>query len=275
MDRSLFTQREINLRISGWIKQYAERKARVDTLVIGISGGIDSALVSTLCAMTGLRTILVSMPIFQPVSHLKRAHDHISWLKENFLNVESVEIDLSNSFFSLGEDFAETMYASKIEVDKNQYNLAGANTRSRLRMISLYHIATVTRGIVVGTGNKVEDFGVGFYTKYGDGGVDISPIADFTKTEVKNLATDLSIIDSILIAPPSDGLWEGDRTDEDQIGATYPELEWAMQWVEEHPFEEEGDMKNFTERELKVMEIYNNFHRKNLHKMQPIPIFKL
>jgi NAD+ synthase len=239
--------------ISNWLSEYLQSNKQ-KCLIIGISGGIDSALVSTLCAQTGEETIVVSMPIHQPKNHLVRAHNHIEWLKQNYSNVKSLEYDLTNTF--------ET-FKSLFEIENN---LALANSRSRLRMITLYQISTTYKGLVVGTGNKVEDFGVGFYTKYGDGGVDISPIADLTKTEVRVMAKELGILKEILIAPSTDGLWEDDRSDEDQIGATYEELEWAM------------DFKNNPEellgRQKEVYYIYSKFNTQNKHKMTPIPVFK-
>ena len=240
-------------RITNWLNEYVET-AGLETFVIGVSGGIDSALTSTLAARTGKRTIVLSMPIHQGSDQLERAHNHIDWLKKNFSSVESMEIDLTKTFEQFkslfdGEDF-----------------LALANSRSRLRMVTLYQIATMNKGLVVGTGNKVEDFGVGFYTKYGDGGVDISPIADLMKSEVRELAKQLGINDEIIVAPPTDGLWGDDRTDEDQIGATYDELEWAMNF--------NGDISNLSKRNLEVLEIYNRFNTQNKHKMVEIPVFK-
>lgn len=239
-------------KISNWLKDYLET-ANLDSFVIGVSGGIDSAVTSTLSAMTGKKTIVVSMPIHQKENELNRAHNHLKWLSEKFDNVEVLEFDLTQLY----ETF-RLMWIDEVN------NLALANSRSRLRMVTLYQIATINKGLVVGTGNKVEDFGVGFYTKYGDGGVDISPIADLTKTQVRELARELGINQEIIDAPPTDGLWEDGRSDEDQIGATYEELEWAMEYSG-------GDV---TERQKKVLEIYNKFHTQNKHKMIDIPIFK-
>ena len=188
--------------IINWLKEYS-KTSNIKTFVIGISGGIDSALTSTLCAETGLNTILVSMPIRQHKSELDRAHNHIKWLKNKYDNVSSMEINLTSVF----ADF-EMLFAD------NENKLALANSRARLRMTTLYQIAQTNAGLVVGTGNKVEDFGVGFFTKYGDGGVDISPIADLMKSEVKEMAKELGINTEILVAPPTDGLWGDDRTDE-------------------------------------------------------------
>jgi NAD+ synthase len=244
---------ELNKKISNWLKEYLESN-NLECFVIGISGGIDSALTSTLCAQTGKKTIVLSMPIHQAEDQLQRAHDHIEWLKLNYPNVESFEFDLTNTF--------ET-FKSLFPIENK---LALANSRSRLRMVTLYQISTTYKGLVVGTGNKVEDFGVGFFTKYGDGGVDISPIADLTKTEVRQIAKELEIIKEILIAKPTDGLWDDDRTDEDQIGASYEELEWAMEYT--------GGEDELTKRQIEVLKIYSKYHIQNIHKMIPIPTFK-
>jgi NAD+ synthase len=243
----------LNQKISNWLLTYLD-KNNLDCFTIGISGGIDSALTSTLCAQTGKKTIVISMPIHQSKDQLERAHNHIQWLKQNYSNVESLEIDLTNTF--------ET-FKSLFDVE---HNLSLANSRSRLRMVTLYQIAGTYRGLVVGTGNKIEDFGVGFFTKYGDGGVDISPIADLTKTEVRQMSKELGILEDIITANPTDGLWEDDRTDEDQLGASYPELEWAMEF--------KGDKTLLSEREKEVLTIYKKFNNQNKHKMEIIPIFK-
>jgi len=240
-------------KISNWLKDYLE-SSKLDSFVIGVSGGVDSAVSSTLAAKTGVKTIALSMPIYQGKDQLERANKHIDWLKKNYNNVESIEIDLSNTFESFGLLFSE----------KDAHALA--NTRSRLRMVTLYHIAALNNGLVVGTGNKVEDFGIGFYTKYGDGGVDISPIADLMKSEVKEAACELGILLPIIEASPTDGLWDDDRTDEDQIGATYDELEWAMTFG--------GDKRKLTKRQKEVLKIYYSFNHQNKHKMVPIPICK-
>ncbi len=242
-------------KISKWIKEYANKNG-IKSLVVGVSGGVDSAVVSKLCCETGIMTYIVSMPIHQNNSQLERANNHAKWLSSDYTNAISLEIDLTGLFESFSYLFAEDF--------KN--NLALANTRSRLRMVTLYQVAGSKNGIVVGTGNKIEDFGVGFFTKYGDGGVDISPIADLTKTEVRELAKDLGISQEIIEADPTDGLWKDDRSDEDQLGATYPELEWAMSF--------KGDVKELTEREIEVISIYKKFNRANKHKMKKIPIYK-
>ena len=244
--------------ISEWILEYAKNN-NISSLVVGVSGGIDSAVTSTLCAKTGLTTIVVNMPINQEKSQYDLSNQHIDWLVSKWANVESQIIDLSETY--------DTLY-SKL-ADYGVTELSMANTSARIRMSTLYALAGSKNGIVVGTGNKVEDFGIGFFTKYGDGGVDISPIADLYKSEVYSLAESLQIIQSIQDAPPTDGLWNDGRTDEDQIGATYEELEWAMNEIENPSLE-----KELNERLAEVMRIYLNFNHMNSHKMNPIPIFK-
>lgn len=243
-------------KIIEWLREYVN-KSGLKSLVIGVSGGVDSALTSTLCAKSGIKTILVSLPIYQNKNHLDRATKHIEDLKNKFNNVESIEIDLTKTFDE---------FKSNFEI-KNE--LANANSRSRLRMTTLYHIASIYNGLVVGTGNKVEDFGVGFYTKYGDGGVDISPIGDLLKSEVRDMAKKIGVIDEIIEAKPSDGLWDDDRSDEDQIGASYNELEWAMTYTENNILED-----NLSNRKKEVLKIYLEFNKKNKHKMDSIPVFK-
>ena len=244
--------------ISDWIRDYAWEN-NISTLVVGVSGGVDSAVTSTLCAKTGLRTKVINMPINQNISQYNLSNQHIGWLKGKWDNVEDHIIDLTETY---------EVFNSKLN-DFNVSDLSMANTRARLRMSTLYALAGSNNGIVVGTGNKVEDFGVGFFTKYGDGGVDISPIADLYKSEVYSLAKSLQIIQPIQDAPPTDGLWNDGRTDEDQIGATYEELEWAMNEIENPSLE-----KELNERLAEVMRIYLKFNRMNSHKMRPIPIFK-
>ena len=248
---------ELADRIVKWISDYAKEN-EISSLVIGVSGGVDSAVTSTLCAKTGLRTIALSMPIHQMKSQNDLSISHCNWLKSNWNNVETDTVDLSATFDSISNALGS----------KGDSEMALANTRARLRMATLYAFAASNNGIVVGTGNKVEDFGVGFYTKYGDGGVDISPIADLYKSEVFSLADSLGVIQEIQEAPPTDGLWDDGRTDEDQIGATYQELEWAMREVES-PSGEELD-----ERQKQVMERYMQLNKANSHKMNPIPVFK-
>jgi NAD+ synthase len=231
--------------ISKWIKEYATSLSfQPVSLVIGVSGGIDSAVTSTLCAKTGFKTIAISMPIKQNLNQHDLSLKHLDWLKNNFENVETKIIELDNVFAS----FENTM--------KDFSNsLAFANSRSRLRMVTLYQIAQANKGIVVGTGNKVEDFGVGFYTKYGDGGVDISPIADCKKTDVWNIGKSLGVIDEIIEAAPTDGLWDDSRNDESQLGLSYEEIEDAME--------------NSNSKHIKK---YQEIREPNLHKMKPIPV---
>ena len=243
--------------ITDWIRKYAETTGF--KLVVGVSGGIDSALVSTLCCMTGIETYVVTIPIHQKQNQIDRANNHVTWLKKNFKNVRHHNVELSKVFDEFVKSFNEDMLSE----------LGLANSKSRLRMVSLYQIASNVRGIVVGTGNKIEDFGVGFFTKYGDGGVDISPIADLTKTQVREIAKSLDIISEIIEAKPTDGLWEDDRTDEDQIGATYEELEWAMDYVDNKRTNDLND------RQREVIRIFQTYRSANHHKMSPIPIFLL
>lgn len=247
----------IGEHIVNWLNDYCQNSNQ-SGFVIGISGGVDSALTSTLCAMTQKKVVLVSMPIRQDMNQLSRAHSHIQFLTEKFPNVSSIEVDLTQTFDILCSSLPESV---------SQNELSMANTRSRLRMTTLYAVAQEHNVLVAGTGNKVEDFGVGFYTKYGDGGVDLSPIADLTKTQVWNLSRFLGVRDDIVSAAPTDGLWGEDRTDEDQLGATYPELEWAMDFA--------GDELGLSERQKEVLAIYRRFNRLNQHKMLPIPICKI
>ncbi len=243
--------------ISEWIRKYADENS-ISALVVGVSGGIDSAVTSTLCAKTGLETIVVNMPIHQDSSQYSMAKRHIEWLESGWANVNSHLVDLTESYDSYVGNALDGLEISEISL---------ANTRARLRMTTLYAIAGSRKGIVVGTGNKVEDFGVGFYTKYGDGGVDISPIADLLKSEVYALAEEMGVIEDIRNSIPNDGLWADGRTDEDQIGATYEELEWAMRQVAG------TQREDFSDRQKEVMEIYQKLHDSNSHKMRPIPIY--
>ena len=234
--------------ISNWIKSYvAKMPNKAQSLVIGISGGIDSSVSSTLSAMTGLKTIVLTMPIKQKENQHDLSLKHQQWLVKNFKNVEAHTLSLDKLF----ETFSTTL--NKFD---NEHGFA--NSRARLRMTTLYQVAAANKGIVVGTGNKVEDFGVGFYTKYGDGGVDISPIADCNKTEVWELGKELGILKEIIDAPPTDGLWDDGRTDEGQLGLKYEELEEAM------------DNPNSANRAK-----YETIRKQNLHKMEPIPVCKI
>ena len=245
--------------IVNWLKDYATN-AKVNGFVVGVSGGIDSAVTSTLCAQTGLKVLCVEMPIHQAASHVSRAQEHIAQLQKRFPNVEAIKTDLTPVF----EEFK-----TEVSLDGNQatVDMALANTRARLRMTTLYYHAGLLGLLVAGTGNKVEDFGVGFYTKYGDGGVDLSPIADLLKSEVYKIGGFLKVPDSIMNAAPSDGLFGDTRSDEDQIGASYPELEWAMQMKDEG--KTESDLSG---RELEVFKIFKRYNTNNLHKMNPIPV---
>jgi len=257
-----FQAEKINQHIVKWLLDYATN-AKVKGFVVGISGGIDSALTSTLCAQTGLPTLCVEMPIHQAESHVNRANEHIDQLKKRFPNVFNERADLTPVF----ETFKNQVPSSENEA---VLNLSLANTRARLRMTTLYYFAGIHGLLVAGTGNKVEDFGVGFFTKYGDGGVDISPIADLVKSEVRLLAEFLQVPKSILKAKPTDGLFGDDRSDEDQIGADYNELEWAMNQVENGK-----TIENFSGREAEVFKIYKRLNTINQHKMNPIPICQI
>ena len=255
------TEKVVNF-ITNWLKTYAEN-AKMNGFVVGVSGGIDSALTSTLCAKTGLEVLCLEMPIHQASSQVSRAANHIEWLMKNFKNVQKTHVNLTPVFDSLVNAFPKV-------ADEEARFMSLANTRARLRMTSLYYFAALKKYLVAGTGNKVEDFGVGFYTKYGDGGVDISPIADLLKTEVYACAAFLGINQAILEAAPTDGLWGDNRTDEDQIGATYPELEWAMKMKDEGK-----TATDFEGRKREVFEIFTRFNTMNQHKMLPIPVCEI
>ena len=232
--------------ISNWIKNYAVSN-NFDSLIVGISGGIDSAVTSALCAKTNLKTFVVSMPILDHQTLNKRGENHINWLKENFTNIENFDANLSDVFKS---------FQSVLKSNSSEHGYA--NSQARLRMATLYQIAASNNGIVVGTGNKVEDFGIGFYTKYGDGGVDISPIADCLKTDIWEMGKELKINQEIIDAPPTDGLWTDGRTDEEQVGLSYDQIEEAM-------------LNENSPNRKKYLDIRS----KNIHKMNPIPVCKL
>lgn len=254
---------KVKEHIVNWLKEYVAN-SKTKGFVIGVSGGIDSAVTSALGAETGLPMLCVEMPIYQDKKQVDRAQQHISFLKENYNNVSSVETELTPVF----DAFLKAVPSVE---DSDTKKMSLVNTRARLRMTTLYYFAALNNYLVLGTGNKVEDFGVGFYTKYGDGGVDLSPIADLVKTEVYELGKELGVIDDIMLAPPTDGLWGDDRTDEDQIGATYPELEWAMEIAEKGIV----DFTSFTSRQQEVFEIYTRLNMANQHKMQPIPVCEI
>ena len=244
--------------ITTWIGDYA-RSAGMTSLIVGISGGIDSSVVSTLCARTGLRTVAVSMPIRQRPELHDLSMRHGKWLEANFTNAEHRMINLTHPF----DEFERSMTLHGFTSD-----LGLANSRSRLRMVCLYQIAQSSAGLVVGTGNRVEDFGVGFYTKYGDGGVDVSPIGDLMKTEVWQLGRDLGVLEEIITTPPTDGLWDDGRTDQDQLGGlTYERLERAMH------LDETATMPSNDQEGMDLYQ-YRKIRARSLHKMNPIPVFK-
>ena len=235
--------------ITDWIKDYVESMDNpANCLVVGISGGIDSSVVSTLCARTGIKTLVASMPISQRPEHHDLSIKHSQWLSQKFTNAYSVELDLTGAFMSFENILIDKKFTSDMGL---------ANSKARLRMMTLYQISASTSGIVVGTGNKIEDFGVGFYTKYGDGGVDISPIADYTKSQVWAMGKELGILEEIQAAEPTDGLWSDGRTDTDQLGMSYKEIEFLMDRPSEPGYEK-----------------YLEIRKKNLHKMKSIPICK-
>ena len=244
---------ELKTRIVSWITNYVN-KNNLRGLVVGVSGGIDSAVVSTLCAETGLPTYVLSMPLNSNSNSDDLSDSYTDYLEDNYNNVTKIRVDLSPVY----EKFMDSMNFWTGDGEFTSNNLANANTKSRMRMVTLYQIAGTISGIVVGTGNKVEDYGIGFYTKYGDGGVDIAPIADLYKTEVWELGKHLGVDQRIIDAPPTDGLWDDSRTDQDQIGATYEDLECAM---------EHGTGP--------AVRILHNLNAANKHKMNPIPTFTL
>jgi len=235
--------------IRKWILEYVESMDKpANCLVVGISGGVDSAVVSTICAMTGMKTLVASMPISQRPEHHDLSIKHKNWITTKYSNCYSVEIDLTHTFLSFENQMIDMKFKDTMGL---------ANSRARMRMMCLYQLSASTSGIVVGTGNKIEDFGVGFYTKYGDGGVDISPIADCTKTEVWAMAKELGILEEIQIAEPTDGLWSDGRNDTDQLGMSYSQIEYLMKNPSEPAYQK-----------------YLSIRKKNLHKMKPIPVCK-
>ena len=244
----IFDYDKLNFDIDRWLKDYYYFHG-INAFVVGVSGGIDSAVVSTLCAATELPTYVLTMPLHSKVGNTFLSDLHAKALVDKYPNVTNVNVDLSETYDKMMLHVDDTFTGNQ---------LANANTKSRLRMVTLYQIAGSVGGIVVGTGNKVEDYGIGFYTKYGDGGVDIAPIADLYKTEVWELGKHLGVDERIIDALPTDGLWDDDRKDEDQIGASYEQLEEAMEY-----------------RRGPALDILDEFNRKNKHKMEPIPTFKL
>jgi NAD+ synthase len=240
-------------QISRWIKEYAVTH-NIDSLIVGVSGGIDSAVTSTLCALTGLPTYIVTIDIKSNYKNVRLAQKHINFLKANYTNVIYNRFELTDVF----NNIKHQLYPFN-----NEHSLA--NSKARLRMLTLYQIAQNVNGIVVGTGNKVEDYGVGFFTKYGDGGVDIAPIADLYKSEVYMIAKELKLPQEIIDSPPTDGLWDDGRTDVEQLGATYDELEWAME------YDGTGEL---SDRQAQVLAIYHSFHSMNKHKMIAIPKYE-
>jgi len=264
--------KKISEYVVEWLNSYATNSERKG-YVLGVSGGIDSAVVSTLCSKTGLPVLILEMPIHQDADQVYRAQKHIKWLKQNYPNVTSKEIKLTDTYDTIYEAFIP----KSEEISKDDFEFSMANTRSRLRMTTLYQFAGMYKMLVAGTGNKVEDFGIGFFTKGGDQTVDLSPIADLMKSEVYALGEELGLITEILNAIPTDGLHEDSRTDEQQIGATYPELECAMKHIQlmENTLDRQEKLSielTLTDRELEVIRIYNNFHNSNKHKMVEIPV---
>lgn len=248
--------------IVNWLKEYAT-SSNLTGFVLGISGGIDSAVVSALCARTGLRTLCVEMPIHQDPNQVTRAENHILQLKKKYANVTDIRVNLTQVFEQFKSSVPHTEESPSLD-------LTLANSRARLRMTTLYYFAGLHGYLVAGTGNKVEDFGVGFFTKYGDGGVDLSPIADLTKSEVYELATHLDVAEEIVNAAPTDGLFEDSPSDEEQIGATYNELEWAMREDEKGKTAED-----FSGRQKEVFQIFKSRNNANKHKMVPIPVCEI
>tara|TARA_R100000027_G_scaffold1864_1_gene2051 strand:+ start:1039 stop:1878 length:840 start_codon:yes stop_codon:yes gene_type:complete len=271
---------ELEERIVAWIREYADNNS-ISALVCGVSGGIDSAVVSTLCARTGLPTFVLTMPLNSKMENTILSTAHATQLREEYENVTMQNVELSSVY----EKFLHSIdwWTDAHGGEKGTYtsnNLANANTKSRLRMVTLYQIAGTVGGIVVGTGNKVEDYGIGFYTKYGDGGVDIAPIADLYKTEVWELGRHFGVDPRIINAAPTDGLWEDSRTDEEQVGASYEDLEWVMDTEITKHAKDPNECtqwigKPITEQQKSAIKQYMKFNRQNKHKMISIPTFKL
>lgn len=252
------TEKVVN-HIVDWLKDYATA-ANMNGFVLGISGGIDSAVTSALCAKTGMRTLCVEMPIHQAPNQVDFSQKHITFLKEHFANVSDILVELTPVF----EEFKKAVPLTR---ESDNLNLTLANTRARLRMSTLYYFAGLHKYLVTGTGNKIEDFGVGFFTKYGDGGVDLSPIADLTKSEVYDVARYLEINQEIIEVAPTDGLFADSPSDEEQLGASYDELEWAMEK------DQKGEkITDFSGREFEVFKIYKTLNTANQHKIKPIPV---
>ena len=251
---SEFDSEKIANHIIDWLNNYI-KDIPVKGFIVGVSGGVDSALVASLCARTNKKVMLLNMPIRQAESEYVRAQRQIEKLEKEYPNVEGLKLDLTNSFKCLEDTLPK---------DVNSNHLAMANSRARLRMTTLYAVGQANQLLITGTGNKVEDFGIGFFTKYGDGGVDLNPIGDLLKSEVFLLASHLGVINEILQSKPTDGLWGDERNDEDQIGATYDELELAMSF--------KGNTSNLTERQIEVLKIYKSLNLINQHKMIPIPV---
>jgi len=271
---------ELESRIVSWIREYADNNF-IKALVVGVSGGIDSAVVSTLCARTGIPTFALTMPLASKMDNTILSNAHATFLKETYDNVNVQNVELSSTYDQLLKSidwWTDAHGGEKGTFTSNK--LANANTKSRLRMVTLYQVAGAVGGIVVGTGNKVEDYGIGFYTKYGDGGVDIAPIADLYKTEVRELGRHLCVDQRIIDAAPTDGLWDDSRTDETQIGASYEDLEWVMESKifdnNENPESlNQWIGKELTSQQKTAIKQYGKFHRQNKHKMISIPTFKL
>ena len=256
------TPEKVVYHIVKWLKDYL-KDSNMKGFVVGVSGGIDSAVTSTLCSLTGAPLLCLEMEIHQDSKQVSRAQEHIEWLENKFDNVRHHNVSLTGVF----EGFVDGLPKTD---EKDTKLLSLANTRARLRMTTLYYFAALHRYLVAGTGNKVEDFGVGFYTKYGDGGVDLSPIADLLKSQVYEIAQNLEIIEVIQKAAPTDGLWSDNRTDEEQMGVNYNDLEWAMTEIDRNP-----SFKGLDQNQLNMIEIYKSFNLANQHKMNPIPVCQI